>query len=121
MISATLPDEVDSKAERRLFERLRADTSDEIVAFHSVAWLIPGSAGKPKQGEADFVLAHPDFGAVVLEVKGGGIRFDAADGKWFSSGKGAKRGSRIPSPRRGATRSCFATSSPARSEAPRRT
>jgi hypothetical protein len=81
-----LADDVQSDAERRLFERLRDETSDTITAFHGVAWLVP-SRGKPRQGEADFVLAHPKHGVVALEVKGGTIRFDAAEGTWTSSGR----------------------------------
>jgi hypothetical protein len=76
-----------SGAEWRLFERLRDGTPDELVVFHSVAWLVPGDDGKPRQGEADFVLAHPERGALVLEVKGGSVRYDGASGKWFSTGK----------------------------------
>ena len=86
MIPAEPADSTESHAERRLFERLRDDTADDLVAFHSVAWLTPGNRG-PRQGEADFVLAHPDHGILALEVKGGSIRFDAAAGKWYSGGK----------------------------------
>jgi Nuclease-related domain len=87
MIPAAPVEGSTSTAERRLFERVHEDTAEELVAFHSVAWLVPGERGRPQQGEADFVLAHPEHGVVVLEVKGGGIRYDAASGKWFSSGK----------------------------------
>ena len=79
--------DTESTAERRLFERLRDDTPDEIVAFHSVAWQLPGKRGRPEQGEADFVLAHPDYGVLTLEVKGGTVRYDAQAGKWFTIGK----------------------------------
>jgi AAA ATPase domain/Nuclease-related domain len=79
--------DTESTAELRLFDRLRDETPDEIVAFHSVAWLVPGKAGKPRRGESDFVLAHPDHCVVTLEVKGGSIRYDATVGEWFSTGK----------------------------------
>ena len=71
------PVETESAAERRLFERLREETPDELVAFHSVAWQLPGGKGRPEQGESDFVLAHPDYGVLTLEVKGGSVRYDA--------------------------------------------
>jgi hypothetical protein len=78
----------ESTAELRLFERLRDETSDEILAFHSVAWLVPGDRGRrPQQGEADFVLAHPGYGVLTLEVKGGGVRFDAERGTWHTAGR----------------------------------
>jgi len=83
---APLP-ETASGAERRLFERLRDDTGDRLVAYHSVAWQTPGSGGRPRQGESDFVVAHPDFGVLTLEVKGGRVSFDAGSGRWTSVGK----------------------------------
>jgi hypothetical protein len=86
MIPDSLTEATESAAERRVFERLRDSTDDQLVAFHSVAWLVP-ARGRPRQGEADFVLAHPEFGALALEVKGGGIRYDAATHKWYSAGQ----------------------------------
>jgi len=56
MIPESPHDDTASGAELRLFECLRDQTSDELVAFHSVAWLVP-SDGRPREGEADFVLA----------------------------------------------------------------
>ena len=100
------PVETESNAERKLFERLRDETPDEIVAFHSVAWQLPGKNGRPEQGEADFVLAHPDYGVLTLEVKGGTIRYDAQAGKWFTTGK--KGESRIKDPGRQARSSSHA-------------
>jgi Nuclease-related domain/AAA domain len=96
------PLDTDSSAERRLFERLRDDTAAELVAFHSVAWQLPGKNGRPEQGESDFVLAHPDFGVLTLEVKGGSVRYDAETGKWFTTGKSGE--SVIKDPARQATR-----------------
>jgi Nuclease-related domain/PhoH-like protein len=81
------PLDTGSTAERRLFDRLRDDTPDEVVAFHSVAWQLLDDKGRPEQGESDFVLAHPEFGVITLEVKGGSIRYDAKAGKWFTTGK----------------------------------
>jgi len=43
------PVETQSAAERRLFERLRDETPDDVVAFHSVAWQLPGKGGRPEQ------------------------------------------------------------------------
>jgi hypothetical protein len=102
MIPAEPAPSTESLAERRLFERLRNDTADDLVAFHSVAWLTPGDRGRPRQGEADFVLAHPDHGVIALEVKGGSIRFDAPSGTWHSGGKSGE--TKIKDPVRQAAR-----------------
>ncbi|HEX5468699.1 MAG TPA: NERD domain-containing protein/DEAD/DEAH box helicase [Gaiellaceae bacterium] len=83
--------ETESRAERTVFERLRDGTSDELVAYHGVAWQTPGKGGRPEQGESDFVLAHPRYGVLTLEIKGGSIRFDAATGTWSSTGKSGEQ------------------------------
>jgi hypothetical protein len=80
------------RSERKLFEQLRDGTPDDLVAFHSVAWLVPTESGRPREGEADFVLAHPSYGVLVVEVKGGRIRYDAKTTRWTSIGsEGEKR------------------------------
>jgi hypothetical protein len=87
MIPESPREDAESRAELRLFERLRDETSDDLVAFHSVAWLVPSDDGRPREGEADFVLAHPSHGVLVVEVKGGRIRYDAKRARWASIGK----------------------------------
>ena len=87
MIPESPGDDVESKAEVRLFERLRDDVAQDFVAFHHVAWLAPGGRRRPSQGEADFVVAHGELGLLVVEVKGGTISYDAAAGKWSSTGR----------------------------------
>lgn len=57
---------------------------DSFTVFYSVAWLSRFATGA-QDGEADFVVAHPDLGILVLEVKGGGIAFDAARSEWTST------------------------------------
>ncbi|MGH9323827.1 MAG: NERD domain-containing protein [Vicinamibacteria bacterium] len=79
-----------SRAELRLFDHLRDDVGEEFVAFHHVAWLLPGPKGRPEQGEADFIVGHRELGLAVIEVKGGAIRFDAVRGEWWSRGKGGE-------------------------------
>jgi hypothetical protein len=88
--------DTESNAELRLFDRLRDETPDDIVAFHNVAWLVPGKSGRPRRGESDFILAHPDHGVVTLEVKGGSIRYDATAGEWLSVGKEGEKGIKDP-------------------------
>src|SRR5436189_173285 len=53
MIPESPREDAESGAELRLFERLRDDTSDELVAFHSVAWLVPSDDGRPREDEKD--------------------------------------------------------------------
>jgi hypothetical protein len=60
-------------SERIVYEALR-DLPAGFVVLHSFPWLRPTRdlAGEPlREGEADFVVLHPERGLLVLEVKGG--------------------------------------------------
>lgn len=72
------------RAEVRVFEALAGSLSDRFRVFYSVAWLDRGQSGSYEDGEADFVIVHPDLGLVVIEVKGGGIERDGHSGQWSS-------------------------------------
>jgi hypothetical protein len=72
-----LAPEVESKAERRVFDRLRDGLDDDWEAYHSVSWMIRDPADGAGDGEIDFVLCHPERGIVCLEVKGGRDRVPA--------------------------------------------
>lgn len=70
-------------AERKVFEALSGLTSSFVV-FYSVAWQARKD-GYTRDGEADFVIANPDLGVLVLEVKGGGVAYDATAGQWATT------------------------------------
>ena len=59
-----------SSAERRLYEGFLEQLADEYVVYHSVPWnLTPIRPGESRvQGEADFVIAHPVDGLLVLDA-----------------------------------------------------
>ena len=71
-------------AEVRVYDALAKQLGDGWEVYHSVAWQGAGKDGHATDGEADFVLAHPAHGLIVLEVKGGEIIHDAPTGKWAS-------------------------------------
>jgi len=79
------PEEIPPDAapsERRVWPALER-LPDPWRVFHSVAWQ-SRRGGRPGDGEADFVLLHPDRGLLVIEAKGGGIRL--RDGVWYTLG-----------------------------------
>jgi hypothetical protein len=76
-----------SFAERRLYEGFLEQLDDAYVVYHSVDWVLAGD-DHPEEGEADFVLAHPGLGVLVLEVKGGAIAFDPVTRTWTQAGRG---------------------------------
>lgn len=75
----------DSAAERRLYEGFLEQLDESFVVYHSVDWVLAGQNG-PEEGEADFVIAHPELGLLVLEVKGGRLAFDPATRRWTQTG-----------------------------------
>lgn len=84
MYPKRLLDDVSSSAERKLYELFRHKLSDEFTVFHSVAWLASADDGRAQDGEADFLVAHPELGVLVVEVKGGRIELDGPSEQWFS-------------------------------------
>lgn len=89
MFPERFPDSSPSHAERRVFEALRDGLGDPYVVFAQVAWLASHPGGRPREGETDVVIAHPEWGMLAIEVKGGIITFDPADG-WTSNGRPIK-------------------------------
>lgn len=84
MYPNTINPGTESAAERKLYDAFRDGLDDEYVVFHSVSWQSPSKEGRIRDGEADFVIAHPRYGILVLEAKGGVIRHDPQSGLWAS-------------------------------------
>lgn len=83
--------DVSSNAERDLYYLFREQLPDDYVVFHSVRWQHRKREGGVFHGEADFIIAHPEDGILVVEVKGGQISFDGRSGQWYQNGKQMER------------------------------
>ena len=59
-----------SQAEKDLFSLLQDQLSDKWTVLHNVSFRDPDPS-KHKDCEADFIIAHPDLGILLMEVKGG--------------------------------------------------
>lgn len=81
MTNAELMD-VDSTAEVKLYKLFRDNLDDKYVVIFQPRWILKRESNQAKDGETDFVIAHPDFGYFCLEIKGGGIQFDGSN--WHS-------------------------------------
>lgn len=72
-----LPDLVSSdprrSSEKKVYEALKTGVEDTYSVYFSVAWLAKPGKGQARDGEVDFVVAHPKHGVLMLEVKGGRI------------------------------------------------
>lgn len=71
-------------AEIRVYRALREQLEAPWHVFYSRPWIGLERDGREKDGEADFVVAHPDLGILVIEVKGGQVGREEGTEKWFS-------------------------------------
>ena len=72
-----------SQGEKEVYEALQTLDS-RFVVFHSYRWRGDGK-GKELEGEADFIVFHPDYGILVIEVKDGDISYE--QGNWYSTSR----------------------------------
>jgi hypothetical protein len=70
------------EAECVVYDLLRAQLDSSFTAYYSRYWFGLTPDGAEKDGEADFIIVHPTFGLLTLEVKGGGISYDPASSTW---------------------------------------
>lgn len=82
-----LPDDVLNDSRRRAEVKVYNSLSrlgPPFCVFYSVAWQVQDIKSGARDGEADFIIAHPELGVMILEVKGGQIRYDSSQKQWFS-------------------------------------
>ncbi|UWQ81531.1 NERD domain-containing protein (plasmid) [Leisingera sp. S132] len=85
MIPDVSPDQIIHGSERDVYVALRDQLPDAYRVVHSLPWLRPNrdnASGPLREGEADFVVFHPKYGLLVLEVKGGEEMF-ARGHRWY--------------------------------------
>lgn len=85
MIPDVPEDQILVGPERTVYVQLRDQLPNEYRVVHSLPWLRVDRdfADKPlREGEADFVIFHPHYGFLVLEVKGGEEMY-ARGPHWF--------------------------------------
>ena len=90
MIPPIDPNDIKVKSEHDVAKTLLKQLPADCVIYHSYPWLRleRGHHNSKNQtlreGEADFLILWPDKGLLVLEVKGGHIRYEAETRQWFS-------------------------------------
>lgn len=80
-----------SRAEARFYEACRDQLPAGVVVVHSAGWIYRDVRGRLREGEADFTILDPQAGVLAVEVKGGGVAFDASTGRWFSVDREGRR------------------------------
>jgi len=78
-----------SAGEDRLASALQGALKPPWAVYRNVAWLEKRPGDAPADGEADIVVAHPELGVLVIEVKGG--RVGRIGGGWESVNRGGER------------------------------
>ncbi len=76
--------ELPSRGEAKVYRSLRDNLPDDYVVLFQVGWILRREQGRARDGETDFLICHPNHGYLCVEVKGGGVGFEAATGQWFS-------------------------------------
>lgn len=72
-----------SESEKEVFTALKNGLNDEWVVIYSLRWITEDDISLNKSnGESDFTIIHPNYGIMILEVKGGII--NCSNGEWSS-------------------------------------
>jgi hypothetical protein len=97
--AAIAPNEIRSRVEPALYDLFRSGLPSEFTVVHGARWYLPCGAMTTTggNGEADFIILHPQLGILVVEAKAGSLQYSAATGKWTVDGgtgapKRTKRG-----------------------------
>jgi len=85
MIRREQDDSLGMRAERHVHDLLRAALPPEYVMLQNIAWVVRDQ-GVDREGEADLVIAHPDRGFLMVEIKAGPIARDSL-GRWWAGGR----------------------------------
>ncbi len=80
-----------SAGEARVYRALRSQLPREYLVLFQVGWILRKENERAKDGETDFVICHPDAGYLCIEVKGGGIGFNAENDNWYSIDRHGQR------------------------------
>ncbi len=96
-----------SNAEKTVFRALDDSLPSDYVVFHGVSLLRrKAKNSRLHDGEIDFLIAHPDKGLIVLEIKGGTIEFCGRTGEWSSTSQGGRYHA-IKDPYEQSMRNCY--------------
>ena len=83
------PSDIESEnvtdSEMDVFYALRDRLDDSYTVFHSYNVLPRNFRGSLIEGEIDFLIFSPKYGILVLEVKGGSIRYEPKEDRWFQN------------------------------------
>lgn len=74
-----------SRGESLFYRTCREALDDSWTVLYSVSWISRQPRQHAQDGEADFILISANEGMLVIEVKSGGIVYNASSDQWNSS------------------------------------
>lgn len=76
---------IEPKSEQKVYKALYEQLPDNWLVVHSLEFVKKTSQyNSHGDREADFVIFAPEYGVLVIEVKGGGIECDGQTRQWYS-------------------------------------
>jgi hypothetical protein len=79
---------IEPKSEQKVYKALYEQLPDNWLVIHSLEFVKKTSSyNSHGDREADFVIFAPEYGVLVIEVKGGGIEYDEQIRQWYSIDK----------------------------------
>lgn len=77
-----LPDDISNEPERDVAHLLCQQLPSNVRIYHSYPWLNK-EKHTLREGEADFVILDPRYGILIVEVKGGDIKYNSDRDQWY--------------------------------------
>ncbi len=76
-----------SRAWLALFDALRTGLPERCLVVHGAGWVTTGrGGGPPADGKADFIVADPERGLLLIDVCEGGVQYDPSGRRWVRLG-----------------------------------
>ncbi len=72
-------------SEQRVYQKISEELPDDYHVFHDFIWDDPSLDDSKTSGQIDFVVVHPNYGFVTLEVKGGRCSYQPELRTWQST------------------------------------
>jgi hypothetical protein len=76
-------DDITNSDELRVAELLRDILADDVIVFHGRHLLMQSKSIGLMPAEVDFIIVDPRQGVLVVEVKGGEVRYNTESKKWM--------------------------------------
>lgn len=88
VLTDTQISKIEPKSEQKVYKALEEQLPDNWLVIHSLEFIKKTSQyNSHGDREADFVIFAPEYGVLVIEVKGGGVEYDGQTRQWYSIDK----------------------------------